>query len=376
MKYADSIKNYRWFIRLAILLVAVYVFLFGVELFGCTFKCLGKDAASNLFKGLNNPFAGLAVGILATVLVQSSSVTTSTIVAMVSAGELSIGQAVPMVMGANIGTSITNTLVALNHITRSAEFRRAFAGAMIHDLFNILTVAILLPLELLTGFLQQAAHLLVEPLKWLGVGGKFDSPIKTAVKYPAEAVQHVLENGIGLESWWLAVPMFIIALVAIIFALIIVTKNMRALIADKMEEWINRVLKKSGLLGISIGTAITALVQSSSITTSLMIPMFGAGILTLEAAFPVMLGANLGTTVTAILASMVGGIEGLEIALVHFLFNLSGILIFFPFKRMRQIPIKLSQFIADKCTENRIWVLVYIGLVFIVIPIAGILIWR
>lgn len=376
MQYANSIKNYRWFVRLAILFLAIYIFLFGVELFGGSFKCLGASAAKDLFSGLNNPFAGLAVGILATVLVQSSSVTTTTIVAMVSAGEISLDQAVPMVMGANIGTSITNTLVSLNHITRASEFRRAFAGALIHDMFNLLTVAVLLPLEMATHFLQSAAHYLVEPLQWFGVGGKFDSPIKTAVKYPAKAIKHMLEDGLGLEGWGLAIPMFLIALLAIMFALIIVTKNMRSLIADKMEEWINRILKKSGLLGISIGAAITALVQSSSITTSLMIPMFGAGILTLEAAFPVMLGANLGTTVTALLASMVGDIKGLEIALVHFLFNFSGILIYFPFKKVRQVPITMAEFVADKCTKNRIWVFVYIGVVFIVIPIAGILIWR
>lgn len=376
MHYADSIRNYRWFVRLAILLVALYVFLFGIELFGVSFKCLGSETAKNLLSGLDNPFAGLAVGILATVMVQSSSVTTSSIVAMVSTGDLSIAYAVPMVMGANIGTSVTNTLVSLNHITRPSEFRRAFAGALIHDLFNILTVLILLPLELMTGFLQKAAEFLVEPLQRLEAGGQFHSPVKTAVKYPVKAIQHLFEGGMGLEGWWLAIPLFVVALIAIMAALIIITKNMKSLMADQIEEWINRVLKKSGLLGILIGAGMTALVQSSSITTSLMIPMFGAGVLTLEAAFPLMLGANLGTTVTALLAAMVGTPAGLAIALVHFLFNLSGTLIFFPFKRMRQIPIKLSERIAAQCTENRLWVIVYIGMVFVVIPVAGILIWR
>ena len=376
MHYADSIRNYRWFVRLVILLIALYVFLFGIELFGSSFKCLGADTAKNLFAGLDNPFAGLAVGILATVLVQSSSVTTASIVAMVSMGDLSITNAVPMVMGANIGTSVTNTLVSLNHITRPAEFRRAFAGALIHDMFNLLTVAVLLPLEIATGFLQKLALLLVEPLRNLGTGGQFHSPIKTAVKFPAKEIQNFLTDTCGLQSWWLATPMFIIALLAIMLALIVITKNMRALMADQIEEWINRVLKKSGLLGILIGAVMTALVQSSSITTSLMIPMFGAGILTLEAAFPVMLGANLGTTITALMAAMVGGPAGLAIALVHFLFNLAGTIIYFPFKRIRQIPIKMAEFVAEKSTENRIWVFVYIGLVFVIIPVAGILIWR
>ena len=215
MQYADSIRNYRWFVRLVILLIALYVFLFGIEFFGSSFKCLGADTAKNLLSGLSNPFAGLAVGILATVMVQSSSVTTASIVAMVSMGDLSIGTAVPMVMGANIGTSITNTLVSLNHITRPAEFRRAFAGALIHDMFNQLTVLVLLPLELMTGFLQKTAMFLVEPLQKLNAGGQFESPIKTAVKYPAKAAQHLFENGFGLEGWGLALVMFIVALIAI-----------------------------------------------------------------------------------------------------------------------------------------------------------------
>jgi sodium-dependent phosphate cotransporter len=243
-------------------------------------------------------------------------------------------------------------------------------------MFNLLTVMIMLPLEIATGVLQRIAEFLVQPLQSLGAGGEFHSPIKAAVKFPAKAVKHFLEEGCGLESWGLAAPMFFIALAAIIIALIVVTKNMRSLMADQIEEWINRVLKKSGLLGILIGAVMTALVQSSSITTSLMVPMFGAGILTLEAAFPVMLGANLGTTVTALLAAMVGSPAGLAIALVHFLFNLAGTAIYFPFKKVRQIPIKMAEFVANKSTENRIWVFVYIGLVFVVIPVLGILIWR
>jgi len=363
-----------WLARLFLFLGALYLFLVAIELFSCAMRELGEAQAKSLFSGLANPFAGLAVGILATVLVQSSSVTTSWIVAMVGGGTLPLEHAVPMVMGANVGTSITNTLVAIGHITRNAAFRRAFAGATVHDLFNLLTVVILLPLELVTGVLQRSAERLVGPL--LGTGGTFQSPVKMVVKSFVRGIQSLFHNGLGLQGGVLAIVLFAIALVLIIGSLFFITKNMRVLLADCIEQWINRVLKKSGLLGILIGLMTTALVQSSSITTSLLVPMFGAGVLTLEAGFPIMLGANIGTTVTAMLAATVTGPAGLTIALVHLLFNIAGTAIFFPFKQMRRIPIFLAERLAVLATRNRGWVLVYILGVFVAAPILGILIWK
>jgi sodium-dependent phosphate cotransporter len=146
--------------------------------------------------------------------------------------------------------------------------------------------------------------------------------------------------------------------------------------ADRIEEWLNRVLRRSGLLGLAIGTVITMLVQSSSITTSLLIPMFGAGVLSLEAAFPIMLGANLGTTITAILAASVTGPLGMTIAMVHLLFNLTGTCIFLPVKRVRRIPIFLAERLAEIATENRAWALAYVIGMFIVAPVLGIIIWK
>jgi len=136
------------------------------------------------------------------------------------------------------------------------------------------------------------------------------------------------------------------------------------------------VLTRSGLLGLAIGAIVTALVQSSSITTSLLVPIFGAGILTLEAGFPIMIGANIGTTVTAILAAAVWGPEALTIAVVHLLFNLSGTAIFFPFKFMRRIPIRMAEGLATLAVRNRIWVVAYILGVFVLLPVLGIWIWK
>jgi hypothetical protein len=144
-------------VRLAGLILLLYVFLIGIDLLGAGIAGLGGGAADSLFRGVANPVVGLAVGVLATVLVQSSSVSTATIVALVGAGAVSVPDAVPMIMGANIGTTVTSTLASLGAIRRTDEFRRAFAGATVHDLFNVLAVVVLLPVELATGMLSRWA---------------------------------------------------------------------------------------------------------------------------------------------------------------------------------------------------------------------------
>lgn len=380
MANSVGVRRFAWLPRVVYLVAMVYLFLVGIELFSQAMVAAGgKEAADSLFSGLENPFAGLAVGVLATVLVQSSSVTTCSIVLMVANG-LPLSFAVPMVMGANIGTSITCVLVSLVHVTRNEPFRRAFAGATVHDMFNFLTVLILFPLEMATGFLQHGAEFLVGVLvraaPAVGGAGSFKSPIKTAVKWAAKNIASILEDGLGLHGKLLAGALFLLALVLIIVALVFITKNMKALMADRIEAWLNRVLRRRGILGLLIGTVITMAVQSSSITTSLLIPMFGAGVLSLEAGFPIMVGANIGTTITAMLTALVaGGPLGLTIAMVHLLFNLTGTMMFFPFRFMRRIPIRLAEMLADLAITNRVWVAVYILGVFVGLPLLGIFIW-
>jgi sodium-dependent phosphate cotransporter len=384
----ESLQRQRvhWLWRLIAFVCAIYVFLAAIKLFENSIGILGEATAKSLFSGLENPFAGLAVGILATVMVQSSSVTTSSIVAMVGSGTLPLTYAVPMVMGANVGTSITCALVSLGHITQNSAFRRAFAGATVHDLFNLLAVFILLPVELATGYLQHGAEMAVRFLPFgQGGGATFRSPVKTVVEWLAGRIETFFGTTLGLEEMALFgqkgavlfAVLFAIAVTMIIISLVVITKNMKAMMADRIEEWLNRVLRRSGLLGLAIGALVTMLVQSSSITTSLLIPMFGAGVLALEAGFPIMVGANIGTTITALLAATVAGrIEGLTIAVVHLLFNLSATVIFFPIKPMRRIPIILAEGLAAAAIRNRVWVVVYILGVFVFLPILGILIWR
>jgi sodium-dependent phosphate cotransporter len=113
------------------------------------------------------------------------------------------------------------------------------------------------------------------------------------------------------------------------------------------------------------------------VTTSTLVPVVAAGIITIEAAFPITLGANVGTTVTAILASLAAEHpEGLTIALAHLLFNIFGILIFYPLPRMRAIPLGLAHWLGDLAYRSRTKCLVILTCIFFVLPTLFIGLWR
>lgn len=363
------------FVRLLGLMALLYVFLVAVDLLGGGIKGLGENFTDALFQGVGNPLAALCVGILGTVLVQSSSVTTATIVALVGSGVVTVPDAVPMVMGANIGTTITNTLASLGSIGRPEEFRRAFAGATVHDFFNLMSVIVLLPMEIATGFLSRTAVALSGVVGGTG-GGELDSPIKDVVSAGADLISGAAES-IAPAGRWGAALALLIGLILIFISLVSITKTMKVVVAGAAERSLNAVLGRSGALGILIGLIITVAVQSSSISTSLLIPMIAAGVLSLENAYPITLGANMGTTITALIAAMaVPQIEGLQIALVHTLFNMVGTLLFFPVPATRRLPIAAARFLADQAVRRRTTVLVYIFVTFVVVPLVGILLLR
>lgn len=363
-------------LRAFLVLALLYLFLTGVELLGGGFKSLGKDLVDGLFEGVSNPIGGLFVGLLATVLVQSSSVSTSVIVGLVAAGVVNTGDAVPMIMGANLGTTVTNTLASLGHVRHDIEFKRAFAAATVHDFFNILAVIVFLPIELITGYLSSSASWLTDTL--IGSSGSdFKSPLKEAVKMPAKWVKELLSN-LGANGDIKGGLMIVIGLAFIFISLAYITKNMRLLVADRVETAINHALGAgSGIVAILIGAVITVSVQSSSITTSVLVPLAASGVLTLGNIYPVTLGANIGTTVTALLASLAtGSPAAVTVAIVHTLFNISGIIVFYPVKKLREIPIHMANRLSNVAAERRSLALAYTLTAFVIVPLLGVVILR
>lgn len=354
----------------------IYIFLVGVSSLESGIKVMGADTQESLFQSVNNPIAGLFVGILGTVLVQSSSASTSVVVGLVASGALGVDAAVPMIMGANIGTTVTNTLVSLGSIRQSDEFKRAFAAATVHDFFNLLAVAILLPIELLTGALSNIAESITEALGG-SAGSEWKSPIKKWVKEPVGWLKDGLGD-LGLEENFLGTSMVLIGLIIVLAALTFITKNMKKLVADRVERSLNAVLGSGGgIVAMVLGLVITVAVQSSSITTSIMVPLAAAGVVTLRNIFPVTLGANVGTTITALLAALASGsVDALTIALVHTTFNVIGIVILYPMPKVRMIPIRMAERMADLAVERHTMAVAYVITLFIVVPLIGVAIFR
>jgi sodium-dependent phosphate cotransporter len=298
------------------------------------------------------------------------------IVGLVASGVISVDAAVPMIMGANIGTTITNTLVALGHVRDSNEFKRAFAAATVHDFFNIIAVAVLLPLELATGFISDIASWISERL--VGASGSdWKSPVKQWVKNPVGWIQDFWE-AIGLSGNALASVMVATGLVIILFSLTLITKNMRTLIADRVERSVNRVLGTgNGIVAMMLGVVITMLVQSSSITTSILIPLSAAGVVTLRNAYPVTLGANVGTTVTALLAALAASSpDALTVALVHTTFNVVAIIVLYVPPWWREVPVHLAERLAAFAVRRRLMAVAYVFGLFIVLPLVGVAVLR
>ncbi len=157
-----------------------------LELMASAFNLLGGDIIQEIIRATANPFISLFIGLLSTAIVQSSSTTTSMIVAIVASGSLTLESAVPMVMGANIGTTVTSTIVSLGHITDKKAFRKAFSVAILHDFFNVLSTLILFPLEYYFGLLSRLASFITQHV--FGFGSGPSALIKLTVKPPADYI--------------------------------------------------------------------------------------------------------------------------------------------------------------------------------------------
>jgi solute carrier family 34 (sodium-dependent phosphate cotransporter) len=358
----ESVKNW---LRLVVFLAVVFAFFLSLDLLGQAFGLFGTGIAALLVEQTRNPFVGLFVGILATALAQSSSTTTSLTVALVAAGGLTVEGAIPIIMGANVGTSVTNTLVSLAHVTRRGEFERAFAGATVHDVFNLTTVAFLFPLELATGYLARTSIWLGSALE--GVGGlRLLDPLKMVVRPVASWIVELSGRS--------AVITLLVALALLFLSLKLLVDLLKAAMSGRAERLLHQTLFRSPLRAITAGLLMTVMVQSSSITTSVMIPLVAAGVVTLEHVFPFTIGANLGTTVTALIAALsTGSVSAVTVALSHLLFNATGMLIVYVPRPMRGIPIALARGLARHAVANRVLAITYVLVVFFVLPFVMIL---
>lgn len=351
----------------------VYALLIAVGSIGDGFKWLsgGAEGARAIFGYADNPVLGLMSGMLATALIQSSSTVTSVIVGLV-AGGLPVSIAIPMVMGANMGTTVTNTIVSLGHIRRGEEFRRAFAAATIHDFFNIFAVAIFLPLEMTFGLLEKLSSTI--SVFFVGVGGKQDLIFFNPVNWATDPVVEALgKDGLaGLFGGFGPVLMIVGGIGLIFLSILFIGRLLKRVLIGTAKKVFHSAIGRGPLAGIASGTIVTFLVQSSTTTTSLAVPLAGAGALRLNQIYPFTLGANIGTCMTALLAAFAVDQStlgvALQIALAHLLFNTLSVAIIYGIPPLRKLPLWAAETLSLLAQKRKIYAIAYLVLLFFAIP--------
>jgi sodium-dependent phosphate cotransporter len=345
-------------VRIAFLCFLLFCFFVSVEMLVGSFRNIGGGIVGQFMTATSNPFIGLFAGILVTSITQSSSSTTSLVVAIVASGVLSLQNAVPVILGANIGTTVTSTLVSLGHIHKKKEFERAISAGTLHDFFNILTVIILLPLEFYFHILSGTSAFLA---------GLFDFGIENENVSGNYGIKSVAAFFLSFmkEAVWVSL---IVSAVMLFTSLRLLVYQLKSLWIKRFQENFNEKIFGSSWKALLSGAVLTGIVQSSSVTTSLTVPLVATQKITLEKAFPFIVGANIGTTVTALLVAVSKSDAALAIALCHFLFNVFGAMVLLPVPFIRQIPIYMASALGKKTMQFRIAGFLYILLVFFVLP--------
>ncbi len=356
------------FLWLRIVLL-VYLLLLAVSTISAGFKWATGGQAEQLFAFAANPVLGLVVGTVATALIQSSSTVSSIIVGLV-AGGLPVTSAIPMIMGANMGTSLTSTLVSLGHVRSRDDFKRAFSAATVHDMFNLTAVIIFLPLEIAFGLLEKVGL-------WIAgffVGGDslsmkgfnfikpITKPVVSELKALLDTLPHTLAGGL----------MILLGVAMILVAVSLIGRLLRHALEGRAKLLLHRAIGRGPISGIASGTLVTVLVQSSSTTTSLIVPLVGSGIFRVRDIYPFTLGANIGTCITALLAataiSGASALPALEIAMVHLAFNVLGTLVIFGLPFLREVPLQLAEGLGNLAERTRLVAPIYICGLFFGLP--------
>ena len=359
----ETTQSERWkiFGRNAILfIIGLLVFLFSLDLMISSLHKLDQTVRDTILLATSNPFTGLFIGLLVTAIIQSSSATTLITVALVSSGSLSLQAAVPIIMGANIGTTITSTIVSLSFINKGKEFRRAVAAGTYHDFFNILTALILFPLELnfhlLSGLAEfMAVNFFHEPTAL----SQQNFSLLPGFSFPVELISGWITNGYVLGT-----ISILLLYGSILFFLKILTNTLGFSSQDKFK----RFFFKSSFKSFGWGLLTTALIRSSTVTTSLVVPLVAKKVIGLKQAAPFILGANIGTTLTALIAAMFNSNHGISIAITHFLFNFIGVLLFFRTPYLRFLPLRLAKQLGQLTMKHRIIGFLYLLFTFFIIP--------
>jgi sodium-dependent phosphate cotransporter len=284
------------------------------------------------------------------------------IVAIVATGTLSFETAIPMIMGANVGTTLTSALVSLSFITKKSEYHKAFTAGIMHDMFNVILVLILFPLELSFKFLSNIAYQIQDLFNENTTRAEF------AMDYSWNFA--TIPSHYVLELINMPILTLVISFLLLFISIKIISKRVSRSLIDKDGTNIGKLIFSSTWKSFGIGALFTAGVQSSSITTSIVVPVAAKGGILLRFVFPYIIGANIGTTITALIAAFFISTSAMTIAMIHVFFNFTGFLIFMLIPWARHFAIYLAIRFGYLAANYRLLGLAYIVLIFFIIPFA------
>ncbi|MFH1722759.1 MAG: Na/Pi symporter [Candidatus Altiarchaeota archaeon] len=379
------VNGWKW--NLFLLFVGIYLFIFSLsglkESWTAAFAVEGKEQLAKDYIGrfVDNPLSGLAVGILATALVQSSSGVVAITIATVAAGGLTLVQAVPLVMGANIGTTVTCVIVTLGYAIRKLEFSAAVPVAIVNDVFKTFNVLIFFFIEIYTGWISRfavwGAQFLDEmPLVGDLLGGFPDvvDVVVDPVMEPLSKVVFAFGGAVSSSHFAGAIMMGVTSFGLLILGLEIMGRSVESALKDRASELLEKAFH-TPLRGLFVGTATAAILQSSSVATSLVVPFAASRMVTLRKAYPYILGCNIGTTIDPgqIVSYLKFGAQGLAVGIVHISLNVFGVVIWLGIPWLRDVPPRIAEWIGVHLVERKngaLNLLVAVVLVFYVIPLA------
>ncbi|MGW5776499.1 Na/Pi symporter [Streptomyces sp. NPDC003863] len=335
------------------------------------FAGLGSDAAHTMFAFAAHPWVGLSVGILGTVLIQSPTTTTAIAVTAVGSGALPIQGAIPIILGSNVGTTVTTSLVALTFIGDRTEFRRALGASTVHDFYNWLALLIFFPVELIRHPLKHISGTSTNAL--YGTDWLPNPAHSNFIRAATRPVEHAVIHATSHVSSTLG-PLFTIVIGAalILVAVRYLGKLLKLLMVGRARDILIEAVGRNACLAMASGMGVTVVTRSSTITTSVPVSFAGTGILTPAQVYPVVVGSNLGTTFTVVFAAFAGVGQdakiGLQAAFVHLIYNLFAIVVIYVIPLLRPVPLFCAENLARIASEHR-WVLaVYLGTVFVALP--------
>ncbi len=326
-----------------------------------------------IFQAASAPLIGLIIGVLASALLQSSSTTTALTVAAVGTGAIGVPVAIPLILGSNIGTTLTALVASFSYVRHPEAFRQALTTAFLHPWFNALMVAVLFPLELalhpLQSLSQSVARLALHP----GDHAPSGDIVMPGPLYPL--IQALGTQGL-IGRMAPSVAGFLCAVLGallIFLGLRVMRLLLRSLFAATTLSALERTVGGSTAAGVATGAVGTAVIQSSTVAIVSLLPFAATRTLTQREGLALILGANVGTTVGALLAfwalpDSTLSVFALQAALVHVIFNVLGALLVLLIPGAQRGLLRLASLSAAATSRRPLGVLAALTAAYLGLP--------